>query len=222
MNDPFKINYDIKTKQVTNMSFQQGNKNVSSIEFTVYEDGKVVNITGETIEFRFVKADKTEVYLDINSGVVIAEGVNGIVTCKLTNDVLSYAGLVKCQIYRKLGTKELFSPTFNFIVKGSLGGDGTLSVNYISQVESKMIEWQGIVDNLVIGAVGEQGIQGIQGIQGLQGLKGDAGLKGDTGLQGIQGISGTSTMAIFVKTQAEYDALPTTKLTDNTLYLIRS
>ena len=107
----------------------------------------------------------------------------------------------------------------------------------ITLLEDKIL---GLV--LGAGADGIQGEQGIQGLQGIPGTKGDtgtqgttgtAGTKGDTGTQGVKGTTGTagtngvdgtdgtSTMTILVKTQAEYDALASTKLTDGILYLIR-
>ena len=86
--------------------------------------------------------------------------------------------------------------------------------------------------SLIQGPQGIQGVQGIQGIQGvtgttgttggqgIQGVKGDTGAQGIQGIQGIQGVKGTDSIPMSVVTQAQYDALPATKLTNNTMYVI--
>lgn len=145
-NNSYKIIYDLKRQLVNNIKFKQGDVDSSSLEVTLMDNGKVVDITGETIEFRFYKADKTTVYQDISTGVTIIDGLGGVVSCLLMKNTLAYPGVVVCEINRKEDGKELTTPSFNFTVQKSIGADGILSTNYIGAIENKIIEWQSEFD----------------------------------------------------------------------------
>lgn len=142
MENRYKINYDIKQKCITNIHFKQGDTDSSILDVTLYDGGQVVDITGETIEFRFLKSDNTVVFQDSTSGVSIVNATNGNAICVLKNNTLSASGLVTCEIHRAKDGKQLTTPSFNFVVDSSIGEDGVKSTNYISSIESKLIGWQ--------------------------------------------------------------------------------
>jgi hypothetical protein len=181
----YEIDYDLKTKLSYNIHFQQGDIDSSILEINLTDNGLPIDITGEDIQFRFIKPDRTIVYQDFTTGVSIVYAKDGKVECVLMANTLASAGLVTCQIYRSLNGKALSTPSFNFVINSSIES-GVLSSNYIASIENKIIEWQTQVNNIVP-VPGPQGIQGPIGLTGATGSKGD---KGDTGLQGIQGIQG--------------------------------
>lgn len=141
-NNVYNLIYDLKKRLMTDAKFMQGDKDSSSFRITLVDGGKVVDITGETIQFRFYKQDKTIVYQDASTGVTIIDGPKGIVECVLKSDTLSYPGTVKCEIHRAESGKELTTPSFNFRVDASIGESGILSTNYIGAIENKIIDWQ--------------------------------------------------------------------------------
>jgi hypothetical protein len=142
----YKITYDLKQRVITNIRFKQGDIDSSVIEITLVDNGIAVNITGETIEFRFAKEDKTTVYQDFTTGVSILDGPTGKVQCVLKSNTLAIAGLVACEIHRAKDGKELTTPKFYFTVESSIGADGIISSNYIGIIEDKILDWQAEVD----------------------------------------------------------------------------
>ena len=146
MENRYKINYDIKTSTVNNIKFKQGDADSSVLEISLIDSGLPVVITGEVIEFRFLKSDGTVVFQGIDSGVSIIDALTGNIQCILKTNTLSAPGIVKCDIYRTLDGKGLTTQSFNFTVESSIGADGILSVNYISSIESKIVEWQAEYD----------------------------------------------------------------------------
>jgi len=134
----YKINFDLKNNTATDIKFKQGDNNSAVLEVTLYDGGASVDITDETIEFRFKKADENVVFQDMTHGVSI---VGGAAQCILMGDVLSYPGIVICEIYRELGDAELIMPAFSFYVAGSIEG-AILSGNYISSIEQIKTEYQ--------------------------------------------------------------------------------
>lgn len=141
MENRYKISYDIKQKNIVNISFMQGDVDTSVIEVQLFDNGQVVDITGETIEFRFLKPDGTIVFQDESTGVNILDAEEGIFECVLMANTLAVAGAVRTEIVRKKDGFILTCPTFNFIVKQSIN-NMVLSSNYIESIENKMIEWQ--------------------------------------------------------------------------------
>jgi len=196
LQDKCVIDYNLYTQQATNIKFQQGNTNISEIEITLYEkDGDKANITGEEIEFRFIKPGGLKVFQDFEHGVKIVDPLKGVVNCRLLNEVLQVTGLGQCEVYRKLGDEELTMPSFNFIVNGTIGA-GSLSTNYISSIESKIVEWQSQVNALLTkdftGATGLAGTNGINGTNGVDGKDGAIGITGEQGIPRITGAIGAT------------------------------
>lgn len=141
MENRYKINYDIKSYNVLDVKYKQGDADSSVLEMHLFDGGKAVDITGETIEFRFLKPDKTTVYQDELSGVAVLDALNGVFECTLKANTLAATGLVFTEVVRKKENIILTSPTFNFQVEKSIGCM-ILSSNYIASIESKLIEWQ--------------------------------------------------------------------------------
>lgn len=142
MENRYRITYDLKNRTVSNIKFKQGDTDSSVLDVTLFDNGLAVDITGETIEFRFLKSDKTIVFQDSTTGVSIVNALQGNFECLLKNNTLASTGLVKCEIVFKKDEKTLTTTTFNFVVESSIGEDGILSTNYISLIENKIIEWQ--------------------------------------------------------------------------------
>lgn len=139
------INYDIKTNTVTNAKFKQGDVDSSVLEIHLFDNGSIVNITGETIEFRFLKPDETVVYQDSTSGVTVLDAINGKIECVLKSNTLACAGEVICEIHRTKDGKILTTPRFVFTVEESISGDGVVSENYIGTIETISIQHTSIM-----------------------------------------------------------------------------
>lgn len=147
MENRYKINYDIKQRCVTNAKFKQGDIDSSILDVTLFDNGTVIDITGEAIEFRFLKPDNTVVFQDSTSGVSILNAAQGQIQCILRAQTLAVSGQVKCEIHRTKDGKELTTPSFYFTVDASIGADGVISTNYISSIEQKIIEANTAVAN---------------------------------------------------------------------------
>ena len=139
LEDRYKLNYDLKSKVITDIRFKQGNVDTSVLEVTLFNNGSVADITGEIIEFRFEKPDHTIVYQDTASGVSVLDVIHGTVQCVFKSNTLASVGVVRCEIHRAKGGKELTTPSFDFMVESSIGEDGTLSSNYICSIENELI-----------------------------------------------------------------------------------
>lgn len=142
MENRYKINYDMKTRLISNIKFKQGDSDGSVIEVSLFDNSLPINITSEVIEFRFLKIDGTVVYQDISTSVTVLDPINGKLECILMGNTLASAGMVKVEIHRTLGDKQLTTPSFTFTVETSIGESGALSTNYIGKIESKINEWQ--------------------------------------------------------------------------------
>jgi len=177
MENRYKINYDIKLKCVSNIRFKEGDTDSSILDVVLYDGGQIVNLTGETIEFRFLKSDTTIVFQNFSAGVSIIDALKGNVQCILMSNTLASVGQVKCEIYRTKDGKKLTTPSFDFLVEKSIGSNGVLSTNYISAIDNKIIEM-----NTLYNVINTKLINGE--------LKGDIGLKGDQGTQGLKGDTG--------------------------------
>jgi len=146
MENRYKINYDIKQRIVSNVRFKQGDIDSSVLDVMLFDGGLPVVITGEVIEFRFFKADKTIVFQDISTGVTIVDGAKGNVQCVLMSNTLASPGDTKVEIHRSLAGKQLTTPSFVFKVDSSIGEGGVASTNYISSIDSKVVGWQAEVN----------------------------------------------------------------------------
>jgi len=209
MENRYKMILDIKHGVINKARFKQGDTDTSVLDITVVDNGLPVDITGQTIEFNFLKPDGTIVSQDISTGVTIIDSSAGNVECLLKSNTLAVIGLVSCEVVFKGVLGEILSTSkFNIMVEQSIGF-GELSFNYISSIENLLI----VINNSenvrkenevlrvslyndintklgngeLIGPKGDTGIQGIQGIQGIIGLTGP---KGDTGIQGLIGLTG--------------------------------
>lgn len=140
MENRYAIDYDIKQRFFSNIKFMQGDIDSSVLEVTIFDNSKNVDMTGEDIEFRFLKPDGTIVFQDKNSGVNFIDAAKGEFECVLKANTLASVGVVRCEIIRKKNGIILTCPSFNFTVDSSIGGL-LLSSNYIASIENKMIEW---------------------------------------------------------------------------------
>jgi len=134
----YKLVYDIKNKLTTVVRYKQGDADTSIMEITLMDGEKVIDITGETIEFHFQRKDGTIVYQDYNSGIVILDAINGVVQATLKSNTLAVPGIVRCEILRTKDNKHLTTSAFNFVVESSMDG-GVSSTNYISRIEDRLI-----------------------------------------------------------------------------------
>lgn len=141
MENRYKLKYDIKQRLISNISFMQGDIDSSVIEVQILDNSVPVDITGENIEFRFLKSDNTKVAQDSTTGVKILDSTNGIVECVLKANTLACVGNTRTEIIRKKDGIILTCPSFNFVVNSSIGNIA-LSSNYIASIENKLIEWQ--------------------------------------------------------------------------------
>ena len=203
MENRYIVNYDIKKRVITDAKFKQGDIDSSALEVNLIDNGLAIPITGETIEFRFLKPDKTVVFQDISTGVTILDGTKGKVVCVLMSNTLAFPGDVTCEIHRSLGGKQLTTLSFNFKVEKSIGADGLLSQNYISSLEAALVA-EGLrvsaENNRVILYTDLQnkvatnyykGLTGNTGATGPIGVTGPTGAIGPIGPQGIPGQNGT-------------------------------
>ena len=141
MENRYKISYDIKSYNILDVKFKQGDTDSSVIEINLFDGGQVVDVTGEAIEFRFLKPDKTSVFQDATSGVKVLDAVNGAFECTLKANTLAVPGLVFAEVVRTKDGIILTSPAFNLLVEKSIGSMA-LSTNYIASIENKIVEWQ--------------------------------------------------------------------------------
>lgn len=118
-----------------NVRFKQGDVDSSVLEVAIVDGGLPVDITGEVIEYRFLKPDNTVVYQDGTNGVTVLDASKGKVECVLKSNTLARAGQVKCEVHREKDGQELTTPAFTFTVESSIGDDGIPSTNYISIIE---------------------------------------------------------------------------------------
>lgn len=206
MENRYIINFDLKTKNAFNIRFSQGDTDASVIEVNLTDNGVAVNQTGETLEYRFLKPDKNKVFQDITSGVSIIDALIGKTECTLMNNTLSAPGVVLCEIFRSKDNKKLTTPKFSFTV-GSTIGVGELSVNYISSIENKIVEWQADIDILKgTSTKGDTGPVGPAGPVGPIGNTGSIGLTGSTGAPGNASASPKATYATLVDLQTAIPA----------------
>ncbi|WP_163215789.1 BppU family phage baseplate upper protein [Clostridium thermarum] len=141
MESRYYIGYDIKKNAATNIKFKQGNIDTAVLEVSIFDNGLVTDITGEDIEFRFLKPDGTVVFQDSTSGVNIIDAQNGKVECVLRSETLAAPGNVKCEVHRSKDGKILNMPTFVFQVEGSIG-EGKISENYIGKIENYIAQYE--------------------------------------------------------------------------------
>jgi hypothetical protein len=142
----YKFKYDLKTKSVLDIRFQEGDTDSATLEVILTDKGIAIDLTDQLIEFRFIKADGNVVYQDEFTDVTVLDATGGIVECILKNAALSFPGNVRCEIYRSGGGKDQTIPAFNFKVTKTIGEDGTISINYISSIESKILEMSTLLD----------------------------------------------------------------------------
>lgn len=134
----FVFNFDINKSIIINPYFVQGNVNSSVLEPHLVDAGKVVDITGETIQFRFLKEDNTIVYQDATTGVSILFATDGILQCILEPNTLAAAGIVKCELHRSINNIQLSTNVFYFTISSGIGDNPTISQSYISAIETEV------------------------------------------------------------------------------------
>jgi len=139
MENRYKINYDLKNKTISNIKFTQGDNGTSVIEVNLLDGGLVKDVEGQTIKFNFLRADNNAVVQTSTTGVTILDSTKGKFECALQSGTLAVAGLVKCEMSFTKDGKTLSTESFTFMVSASIG---VLSINYISAINSKLVEWQ--------------------------------------------------------------------------------
>lgn len=139
----YKLKYDSNRNyiQIYNspITFKQGNQQSNVLEVQMYQGASAIDLTDESIEFRFVKGDATVVYQDELAGVVKVDALNGVVQCTLLANTVAVVGAVTCEIYRTINGKSIACPQFTFYVEESLDSSGVLSTDYISNVEESLL-----------------------------------------------------------------------------------
>jgi len=145
MENRYKLTIDMKNRVISNTKFKQGDTDSSVLEINLVDNSLAVDITGQTIVFNFAKPDGTIVTQDITTGVSILNALDGNFQCILKNNTLAAPGLVNSEITFSDSGKILSTVTFNFNVDKSIG-NGSLSTNYISAIETKIIDIQNTFD----------------------------------------------------------------------------
>lgn len=141
MENRYKAVLDFKQRSIMNATFVQNNMDSSVFEFTITDNGVVVDITGQTIVVAFLKADKTFVIQDSTNGVSILDATNGKIQCILKANSLSCVGVVKGEVNFSQGTKKLSTAQFSFNVSPSIdNGEGVLSTNEVYVLDTKIKE----------------------------------------------------------------------------------
>ncbi len=191
MENRYKLQYDIKLKNIINITFKQGDIDTSILDLTLLDNGQPVDVTGEIIEFRFLKPDNKIVFQDASAGVNILDSINGNIECILKAQTLAAVGDVTCEIHRVKDGKTLTTQSFKFTVEQSISGDGILSENYISTIDGMLIAMQQAEAIRVTNELDRIALYNEVNTKLTNGeLKGEKGYKGDTGEQGVQGIQG--------------------------------
>jgi len=136
------VNMDLNLRAVTSAKFMQGNVDSSVLECHISNGVKVVDITGESIVFKFEKKDGTHCYQDVASGVTTRSDLGeNVVECVLMANTISCPGTVICEIFRTLNGDTNSLPKFLFAVESSME-QGILSSNYIASIDTKLVDWQ--------------------------------------------------------------------------------
>lgn len=144
MENRYTITMDIKKGTILNARFKQGDTDSSVLEVKLIDNGAVVDITGQNIEFNFLRPDGIVTTQDSTNGVSILDAANGKFQCILKNSTLSTSGDARCDIIFYKNGKELGTKTFNFVIDDRISG-GSLS---ITAINAKMIEWQTKFDEM--------------------------------------------------------------------------
>ena len=142
MKNKYPVNIDLKSREIrTNARFRVGDTNSATLEIALTNNSVVENIIGQNITFKFQKADGKIVTQDLTSGVKIVDGEKGMFDIVLRNETLQVAGKVNCNITFTKDGEITSTIIFVFPVDQSIG-NGEISENYISAVETKLIEWE--------------------------------------------------------------------------------
>ena len=116
------INIDLANKININkqINIKQNDTNSHKFVINIFNNSLAYDLTGTTARIYFQKADGTKVFLDC----VLDNALTGKLSCLLTTQALSYAGLVASEItiYGTAG-EILTSVTFNFIVSEVIRDD---------------------------------------------------------------------------------------------------
>ena len=140
MENRYKLTIDLKSKMITNNTlFKQGNAGTSVLEITLVDEGLPVNITGQTLQFNFLRSDNAVVSQDNTTGVTILDALTGKFECVLKAATLAVDGKVEAEIVFTEGVNVLSSTTFIFYVDASIG---LLSIKYISSIVGALEGWQ--------------------------------------------------------------------------------
>ena len=144
MENRYIITMDIKKGTILNARFKQGDTDSSVLEVKLIDNGVFVDITGQDIEFNFLRPDGIITTQDATNGVSILDAMNGKFQCILKNSTLSVAGNARCDIIFAKDGKELSTKTFNFTIDDKINS-GLLS---IASINAKIVEWQTEIDEM--------------------------------------------------------------------------
>ncbi len=144
MENRYMVTMDIKKGTILNARLKQGDTDSSVLEVKLIDNGVVVDITGQVVEFNFLRPDGVVTTQDSTNGVSILDATNGKFQCILKNSTLSVAGDAKCDIIFYKDGKELGTKTFNFTIDDRINS-GLLS---IASINAQIVELQTKIDEI--------------------------------------------------------------------------
>lgn len=143
MQNKYELSIDLQSGEsiMTKAKYRTGDTNSAKMEVTLVNEGLVQSILGEDITWNFEKADHTHCTQNMTNGVSILDAENGVLLIVFENQTLACPGLVRASItFTKDGVINS-TIMFAFAVGGTVNG-GDLSINYITDIETKIAGWQ--------------------------------------------------------------------------------
>lgn len=149
MENKYELKIDLQSGEsiMTKAKYRTGDTKSAKMEVTLTNEGLVQSILGEDITWNFEKADHTHCTQNMTNGVSITDAENGVLLIVFENQTLACPGLVRASItFVKDGVINN-TITFAFTVNGTVNG-GDLSINYITDIETKIAGWQTEFDDI--------------------------------------------------------------------------
>lgn len=194
-----------------------------NLKINIFNNSVQYDLTGSMARIYLKKSDKTEVFQDC----ILDDALSGKISCLLTTQALSYAGLVEAEvtIYGTDG-EILTSITFEFVVSMVLRDDVAIEstseftalTNALNVVYTKLENGEFVGVQGIPGPIGATGATGEQGIQGIKGIDGTGTLVEDSSTNGNIMINGTETK-VYDDTQVMSDLADMTQDYTTTLYV---
>ncbi|GLC32925.1 BppU family phage baseplate upper protein [Clostridium omnivorum] len=127
-----------KINMITNFQIKKNDTNSHKFIINIYNNSLAYNLTGLSAKIYFQKADNTKVFSDCT----IDDALNGKISCILSTQCLSYAGVVAAEI-TIFGTNNevLTSITFNFSVVDTIRDDNAIqSTNEFTALTQALVK----------------------------------------------------------------------------------